>query len=260
MKKRLRCFAFFVLSFWVTTLGLSQDDRIKQEIAIIAERIDSATAATTRELLHAGLPSYVEAYKLAYQGIDAKALEELKDAGLDIRQRAFGGSDWTIYESTIFSDCIVIGRVKEIRYVPEVRLNKYVYVEVERWLKGKPNDRNMVVIRGVGTGSRPGGTWRYVTHEVIFKEGERVLLLLSKAGFDLSAAEDAPVEQERYKEDYALMYGDSFGNKLLIKGEWVIDTWKKQNNRIKLPDLVREIQSSTASMKKVSRKGGTRHD
>lgn len=245
------CFLFYTLTY-------SQQDIIGK----IAVRVDSATAARTQELLNAGVPSDIEAYHLAYQGIDAKALEELKTAGIDVKKIFENWPPRTVREAAIFADAIVLGRVVKQKFVPDASLNKYIYVTVERWLKGSPTETNTIVLRTVGSGpTKEPGIYMGISHEVKFAKGERVLLLLSKANFLLAAREKAPYETETYKEDYPYMYMDVYGNKLVVKRDWLVEVVDERETRKERLDLiVSQILDVTSKMESVIKQGGTKHE
>lgn len=260
MKKRVWCFVFFALPFWFTTLAQSQDDKIKQEIATIAERVDSATAATTSELLALGVPSHVEAYKLAYQGIDSKAIAELGAAGLDLPMLFRNWPPKTIQESAIFSDWIVLGEVIDILYVPEAQFNKYVYVRVKRWLKGD-SPSSTVVLRATGSGptSNPR-IFSRVSHETKYKKGDELLLLLNRCGFLLYANQLAPYETEKFKGDYEVMCFANTWKKLTIKGNFLVEVSDYDSKTLELDNIVNDISRDAKRMEKFFRKGAHRHE
>jgi len=209
--------------------------------------------------MNAGINSDIEAFHLAYQGIDAKTLEELKTVGIDVKHIFDNWPPRTISDAAIFADAIIIGKVINQKFVPDAPLNKYVYVNVERWLKGSPTEKGIVVLRSTGSGpTKDPNIYMGVSHEVRFAKGERVLLLLSKSNFLLAAQEQAPFEEETYKEDYPFMYMEYYGNKFLVKGEWVTEVQDGRETRIgNFDSLVSQILQLTSNIDAVKRKGGS---
>ena len=243
----------------------AQTDAIEQEVAKVAARIDSVTATRTKELVRSGITMPGIAMRLAYQGIGASSLDELRAQGLDVQvefQKAYDNSlpiMEQVRAASLFADCIVIGVVRKVDYVPGARLNKYVYVDVEQWLKGKRNDRGYLVLRSFGSFQDPTYGALKVSHEMPLEAGERILLLLSKAMFELYI-DEAPYDTERYKEDYGHMYRLVFGDKIKMVGDTFIRfSGSKETKRQDATAVLKSLKNVTEEVKK-ARKGGSYHE
>ncbi len=253
MKRKTCILVLFVLPSLV--MSQLQDAGVKREIATIAEKVDSTTATRTSELLAMGIPSYVEAFKLAYQGIDSKAIAELGAAGLDLPKLFRSWPPTTIRAASIFSDWVVIGKVVDIRYVNDAVYNKYVYVRVERWLKGD-SKLSMVVVRATGSGptSNPR-IFSSVSGETEFNKGDRLLLLLNRCGFLLYGSQFAPYETETFKEDHKLMCFSNTWKKLTIEEDSLVEASGDGHKRYNLDNILDDITSDVKKTKKFFRKG-----
>lgn len=243
----------------------SQTDALDQEVSKVAARIDRVTATRTKELVRSGITMPGIAMRLAYQGIDASSLNELKAQGLDVQvefRKAYDNSlpiNEQVRAAALFADCIVIGVVRKVDFVPGARLNKYVYVDVEQWLKGKRNDRGYLVLRSFGSYQDPTYGALKVSHEMPLEAGERILLLLSKAMFELYI-DEAPYDTERYKEDYGHMYRLVFGDKIKMVGDTFIRfSGSKEMKRQDATAVLNSLKNVIEVMRK-ARKGGSYHE
>ncbi|MFH1008604.1 MAG: hypothetical protein V1800_14080, partial [Candidatus Latescibacterota bacterium] len=81
------------------------------------------------------------------------------------------------------SDCIVIGKVKEVKAHPEEPYHTWVTVSVAQYLKGGSGESEVLV--KLITGMRADGTGTSVSTDPEFEEGEEVLLHLSSLAMEL---------------------------------------------------------------------------
>ena len=81
------------------------------------------------------------------------------------------------------ADCIVIGKVKEVKAHPEGPYHTWVTVSVEQYLKGGSGE-NEVLVKLI-SGMRADGTGTSVSSDPKFEKGEEVLLHLSSLAMEL---------------------------------------------------------------------------
>ncbi|MFH1009214.1 MAG: hypothetical protein V1800_17195, partial [Candidatus Latescibacterota bacterium] len=81
------------------------------------------------------------------------------------------------------SDCIVIGKMKEVKAHPEGPYHTWVTVSVAQYLKGGSGESEVLV--KLITGMRADGTGTGVSSDPEFEEGEEVLLHLSSLAMEL---------------------------------------------------------------------------
>lgn len=251
-----------VLSFLsLTLIGFeihAQENYTEKEISKIGMKFDSSVESRTRELMRSGISSWVNAFKLAYQGIDSSALNSLKKEGIDIQNMFV---DWPprLELGFVLSDWILFGKITQILLIPGIQYNKYVYVKPTMWLKGKPIDRQRVVIRTSGSGpaDMDGKIWSSVSHEAQYKDGDPLLLLLNRASWELESEKYASFDQEQFKDDYPHMCFEGWG-KLLADGEYVVsltsDRFEDERGRWRVDSLVATIRHITTAMERSKKK------
>jgi hypothetical protein len=183
----------------------------------------------------------MHAYILARRGLTIDKIKKLKEEfNIDIIWGQLSFSIRDNKERTAISDYIIIGTVSNITYDSrrEVKYHTFVYVNVEQYVKGKLDTKQIVIPRQSGPlkdhKGKEGSV--QVSEEASFTLGEKVLLFLDHTWYEFSGRiknySNQPPEIYTNKNYFGLVDG--------IAGKHII-----QENKIngkELSDFIKEIK------------------